>query len=224
MASDNDIVGPRAPSPESIILRLRQVVEDWVLFRDAGNWEAFASVWHADGWMTATWFQGHYQDFIQASRDGFENGVQISHFLGGSTFEVAGSRAIAQTKMKIEQRAEVDGLELDVTCSGRFYDFLELREGRWAIVRRQPIYERDRLDLLNPAAMLHLDRDRLDSYPSGYRYLAYVQESTGHSVMRGLPGLVGPAVERLYEEGARWLGGSIEPGERVANRTQAAHQ
>ena len=38
--------------------RIRQLVEKWVLTRDAGDWAGFASVWHEDGWMTATWFQG----------------------------------------------------------------------------------------------------------------------------------------------------------------------
>src|SRR4051812_12644948 len=86
---------------------IRKVVEDWVLLRDAGRWEEFRSVWNDDGWMTATWFQGPFSDFIAASRAGADSGVEISHFLGGFTCEVAGDRAIAQTKMRIEQRARV---------------------------------------------------------------------------------------------------------------------
>ena len=132
---------------------IRKVVEDWVVLRDSGRWDEFARVWHDDGWMTATWFQGPYAEFIAVSRSGFEHGVNIAHFLGGFSCEVAGNRAVAQTKMKIEQRAVVDGTEVDVTCSGRFYDFLELRAERWAIVRRQPIYEKDRLDLVDPSRL-----------------------------------------------------------------------
>ena len=52
--------------------------------------------------------------------------------------------------MTINQRAEVDGVLVDVVCTGRFYDFLEKREGRWGIVRRQPIYEKDRMDPVDP--------------------------------------------------------------------------
>ena len=48
--------------------QVRKIVEDWALLRDAGAWEAFAGVWHADGWMTATWFQGPYREFIRVSR------------------------------------------------------------------------------------------------------------------------------------------------------------
>jgi hypothetical protein len=193
--------------------RIREVVEDWVLLRDAGFWDAFAAVWHDDGWMTATWFQGPYTDFIAASREGYDNGTEISHFLGGFACEVSGDRAIAQTKMKIEQRAQVDGVAVDVTCTGRFYDFFECRDGRWGIVRRQPIYERDRLDLLDPSASLVIDQERLAGFPHGYRHLGYVQERTGHRVMRGLPGLRGAAVDRLYAEGNEWLSGSATPGD-----------
>ena len=42
-----------------------------------------ARVWHDDGRMMATWFQGSCDDFIRVSREGFERGVRILHFLGG---------------------------------------------------------------------------------------------------------------------------------------------
>ena len=38
-------------------LVIRELVENWVIYRDAGDWERFAGVWHADGWVIATWFQ-----------------------------------------------------------------------------------------------------------------------------------------------------------------------
>ena len=194
---------------------IRKVVEDWVVLRDSGRWGEFAGVWHDDGWMTATWFQGPYAEFIAVSRSGFEHGVNIAHFLGGFSCEIAGNRAIAQTKMKIEQRAVVDGIEVDVTCSGRFYDFLELRDGRWGIVRRQPIYEKDRLDLVDPSTSVKLDQAKLSPLPYGYRHLGYVQEAQGQQVLRGPPGLRGPEVELLYEEGAP---GSPVPRPRRAAR------
>src|SRR5207253_2700090 len=137
-----------------------------------------------DGRMMATWFQGPFEEFIQVSREGFERGVRILHFLGGSSIDVAGERAIAQTKMTITQRARVHGVECDVVCTGRFYDFFERREGRWAIVLRQPIYEQDRLHVLDPASRLELDRAALERFPAGYRHLAYLQEQQGFTVKR----------------------------------------
>jgi SnoaL-like domain len=186
---------------------IRRVVESWAVWRDAGDWERFATCWHDDGRMMATWFQGPAEDFIRVSREGFERGVSILHFLGGHTSDVAGDRAIAQTKMTISQRAEVHGVLCDVVCTGRFYDFLERRDGRWAIVLRQPIYEKDRLDPVDPAATLELDAEVLDRFPAGYRHLAYAQTHIGFDVKPDMPGLTGPEVEDLYARGAAWLRG-----------------
>ena len=165
-------------------LAIREVIENWALWRDAGDWDRFATVWHEDGWMTATWFQGPASEFIRVSREGF----------------------------------------VDVVCTGRFYDFLEKRmpvrpktdttsdHSRWAIVRRQPIYEKDRMDPVDPAASLTLDPERLARFPEGYRHLAYLQSKIGFPVKNNLPGLRGAVVLKLYEEGRAWLAGSAEPG------------
>jgi hypothetical protein len=184
------------------------VVENWVVWRDAGDWERFASVWHADGRMMATWFQGPAAEFIRVSREGFNKGVSILHFLGAHSADIAGNRAISQTKMTISQRAPVHGVICDVVCTGRFYDFFEKREGRWGIVLRQPIYEKDRMDPLDPAARLSLDAALLARFPEGYRHLAYLQTSIGYTVKPDMPGLKGPEVEALYARGRAWLAGA----------------
>ena len=188
---------------------IRDLVENWAVWRDAGDWERFATVWHDDGFMMATWFQGPARDFIRVSREGFERGVSILHFLGGTSIDLAGDgrRAIAQTKMTISQRGEVHGVMSDVLCTGRFYDFLEKRDGAWGIVLRQPIYEKDRLDPVDPVASLTLDAEELARFPVGYRHLAYVQSHIGFEVKRDMPGLTGPATDRLYRRGANWLAG-----------------
>jgi hypothetical protein len=192
-------------------LTIRQLVEDWAVFRDAGDWSRFRAVWHDDGRMMATWFQGPVDDFIRVSREGFERGVSILHFLGGCAVDVAGERAIAQTKMTISQRGVVHGVACDIVCTGRFYDFFERRAGRWGLVLRQPIYEKDRLDPLDPAAHLALDAARLGRFPEGYRHLAYVQTELGFTVKPDMPGLKGAEVQALYERGRRWLAGTAGP-------------
>jgi hypothetical protein len=196
-------------------LAIRDLVENWAVWRDAGDWERFATVWHEEGWMSATWFQGPARDFMRVSQEGFAKGVRILHFLGGTSIDLAGARAIAQTKMTISQRALVHDVLCDVVCTGRFYDFLEKRQdqsgiGKWGIVRRQPIYEKDRIDPVDPAATLHLDQQALAALPEGYRHLAYMQELIGYKVKRDMPGLIGPEVEKLYGEGRDWLAGKAK--------------
>jgi hypothetical protein len=190
---------------------IRDLVENWAVWRDAGDWARFRTVWHDDGVMNATWFQGGCEEFIRVSREGFERGVRILHFLGGTALEVVGDRAIAQTKMTISQRGPVEGVECDVVCTGRFYDFLERRDGRWGLVVRQPIYEKDRADPVDPAAQLELDPELLGRFPEGYRHLAYVQTQIGYAVKPDMPGLTGPGVDALYARGADWLAGSPRP-------------
>lgn len=192
-------------------LAIRETIENWAVWRDAGDWERFRTVWADDGYMMATWFQGPADDFIAVSRDGFERGSSILHFLGGHAAEIAGKRAIAQTKMTISQRAPVHGVLVDVVCTGRFYDFLRKDDGRWGIVLRQPIYEKDRMDAVDPDAALSLDPAVLRRYPPGYCHLAYLQESNGFEVKPDMPGLRGPEVEALYTRGRAWLEGADTP-------------
>jgi hypothetical protein len=186
---------------------IRELVENWALWRDARLWDRFRTVWHADGRMMATWFQGGFEEFIKVNDEGWARGVRILHFLGGSSIDVSGDRGIAQTKMTISQRASVEGVVCDVVCTGRFHDFLERRNGRWGLVLRQPIYEKDRLDPVDPSAKLVLDDDLLARFPEGYRHLAYLQSKIGYKVKTDMPGIDGPELEKLYARGAAWLKG-----------------
>ncbi len=188
-------------------LAIRQLVENWVVWRDAGHWDRFRTVWHDDGRMMATWTQGTADEFIAMSKEGWAKGVSILHFLGGHSSDLAGDRAVSQTKMTISQRAKVHDVAVDVVCTGRFYDFLEKRGGKWGLVLRQPIYEKDRMDPVDPAARLELKPDLLARFPVGYRHLAYLQSEIGYKVKTDMPGITGPEVEKLYASGANWLAG-----------------
>jgi len=192
-------------------LAIRQLVENWVVWRDAGHWDRFRTVWFDDGRMMATWTQGTADEFIDMSKKGWANGVSILHFLGGHSADVSGTRAIAQTKMTISQRALVHDVLVDVVCTGRFYDFLEKRDGpngtRWGVVLRQPIYEMDRMDPVDPAKSVALDPPLLTRFPEGYRHLAYLQTRIGYAVKVDMPGLKGPEVAALYARGKTWLAG-----------------
>ena len=188
-------------------LAIREVIENWVVFRDSAKWDQFQTVWHDDGYMMATWFQGTGVEFTKVSRAGFERGVSIMHFLGGSNIELAGNRAITMTKMTISQRAPVHDVVVDVLCSGRFFDFFEKRNGRWAIVLRRLFYEKDRMDPVDPSQKVSLEQDLLKSFPVGYQHLAYLQTKLGFKVKKNMPGLRGPDADALYAHGRNWLAG-----------------
>ena len=149
--------------------------------------------------------------------------MRILHFLGGTSIDLAGNRAIAQTKMTISQRGLVEGVLCDVVCTGRFYDFLERRDGRWGIVLRQPIYEKDRLDPVDPAARLELSPATLARFRKATAtWLTCPTTSVGYDVKADMPGLTGPEVDALYQRGTRWLA-QAAPATRPAWPGRAYH-
>lgn len=186
-------------------LAIRETIDNWAVWRDAGDWERFATVWHPNGRMMATWFQGTGEEFIEVTKAGWAKGVSILHFLGGTSIDLNGTRAIAQTKMTISQRGVVEGHAYDVVCTGRFYDFFEKLGGKWLLLLRQPIYEKDRIDPVEPGRLLYLDPKVLSLFPEGYRHLAYLQTKIGYKVKRDMPELTGSVVEELYARGRRFL-------------------
>jgi hypothetical protein len=195
------------PSETADRVAIRALIENWALWRDARLWDRFRTVWHSDGHMWATWFQGNFEEFIEVSQQGHDKGVRILHMLGGLSIDIKGKRSIAQTKMTISQRAEVEGVMCDVVCTGRFYDFIEKRNGKWGIVLRRVIYEKDRIDPLDHSAKLVLDKKLLAQFPEGYRYLGYLQARIGYKVKADLPGLEGRSLDALYAKGEAWLKG-----------------
>jgi hypothetical protein len=183
---------------------IREIIENWVVWRDAGMWEKFRTLWHDDGVMNATWFQGPVDKFIEIGRTGGSGG---GHLLGGTSIELNGTRAVAQTKMQITSRFAVEGVACDVACTGRFYDFFEKRSDRWGLVHRQPIYEKDQMIPVVPGTAPKLDEKLLAQFPDGYRFLAYTQTRMGLTVKRSMPGLKDPELDALYARGEAWLGG-----------------
>ena len=207
------------PDVEGDKQAIRELVESWAVWRDAGDWDRFRTVWHEDGRMMATWFQGPRTISSASAGRASNAGCGSCTSSARRSVDVEGRRAVAQTKMTITQRAPVHGVECDVVCTGRFYDFLEKRHGRWGIVLRQPIYEKDRIDPVDPAAPLNLDRSVLDRFPVGYRHLAYLQTQIGFTVKPDMPGLVGSEVEELYARGAAWLSARHSGCDHAGRRT-----
>lgn len=188
-------------------LEIRELLENWVVWRDVGDWDRFATLWHPDGRMNATWFSASATEFIVGCRKMFDAGMVGLHLLGGSSIDIASSRAIAQTKMQIIQRGELNGVEVDVTCLGRFVDALEIWDGCWRLVMRQPVYEVDRLETVDPSIQIALDHELLSAFPVGYRHLAYLQTQMGFEVSLTLPGTRGPEITALNERMRCWLSG-----------------
>lgn len=187
---------------------IRRLIENWVIWRDSGvDFERFAGLWHPRGEILVTWCQASASEFVARGKAAFEGGGKSLHMLGGSSIEVSGTRAVAQTKCAIMVRGHVHGAEVDVTCYGRFFDLLEKLDDRWLLYFREPIYELDQMIPTSPGRQIELDATLLNSFPEGYRHLAYMFRQAGIEVLPDLPGTRGPEVEALYARGRSWLAG-----------------
>ena len=136
--------------------------------------------------------------------------MRIYHFLGGTSIDIKGKRAIAQTKMSISQRANVEGVECDVLCIGRFYDFLEKRKGQWGLVWRRLTYEKDQIVPVDPTKAPKLDPKLLGALSGRLPHLAYLQTKVGYKVKEDMPGVDGPETDTLYALGRELAQGQQE--------------
>ena len=188
------------------IMRIRDLIERWAVYRDALLWDKFRAIWHPGGVMTATWTEGTFEEFIKITEEGVKHGLNILHILGGSAIEVYGNRATAMTKFMILQRAVVEGVLCDVTCYARHFDLWEKRDENWGLVYRATIADKDRIDPVNNSETVILDPRLLEQFPVEYQHLAYLQTKIGYNVNRDCPRMSGgKSLERLYKKGEDWL-------------------
>ncbi|HEX3736933.1 MAG TPA: nuclear transport factor 2 family protein [Solirubrobacterales bacterium] len=189
-------------------LAIRELVENWSIYRDNREWERFLTVWHDDGVMMTTWGgKATPQQFVEAATKGFAKGDRMLHIVGGVTSLVEGDRGFAMSKLRIQQRGPVEGVICDVVCIGVNFDFMERRDGRWGLVLRQPVYERDYLDPVDPNQEVELNPEIMERRPDGYQRLAYLQEGLGYTIKPDMPTEVGPGREALVAARAAWLRG-----------------
>lgn len=195
------------PSDAADRLAIREAIDNWMIWRDSGQWDRFATLWHPEGRMHTTWFQASAVDFTARSRKAFDDGLVVLHQMHGTSTDVSGDRAVSQTRSTILQRAEVHGVMVDVACFGRFWDAWERVADAWLLRLRQPIYEIDHMIPVHPGSAPQLDASLLASFPIGYRNLAYLQTQLGLDIHRDMPGTRGPEIDALMMRGTAWLGG-----------------
>ena len=215
------------------LAEIRALIDGWIIWRDGGAWDELLAAWHPDGRMSSTRFEGRAVDFVAQTRLAYEAGARVRHAQSGFRCELAGNRAFAVTSMTITQRAALDGIPIDVVCNGCFVDFLSFRDSRWALERRQPAYDWDRIDTVSPHERPEFDVELLNSFPPAYRHLAYLQHQAGHHINCDLPEARGASWEALMRDAWEWLraergSAELSPPRRVvigeaAGRSGIAH-
>ncbi|KAJ5182095.1 pea pathogenicity protein 2 [Penicillium cf. viridicatum] len=200
--------------------KLRELAEGWPMYRDACEWENFASIFHPGAYVYTTWSgRVNYESFIQASKDGMDCGAFIMHRCHGCTTDinVDATRAVTKLKATITQRCLLEGCEVDAESDCRFAFFWEKVDGKWGARYVRHWYEKDKLIPVNPNEVPKLDQEELKTYPVGYRHLIYCQRRLGVvAPVLDLPGhrrdgsnVNGKMHDKLYWQCKHWVEGEV---------------
>lgn len=191
--------------------QIARLLQNWGTWRDAGDWDNLRECYTPDASMVTTWHDGPAAGFIEHSiRARAEQAKDRGghHVIGGTTIQIKGDRALAQTRITLLLRSEVEGTLVDVTVYGRFFDRLKKTEGRWRIQQRVPVYDKDCMQAVDPGKLVHLDAARLAMFPTGFRHLAYVQASGGAQITTTIPEANSEAEKQLSTRAQAWLQGA----------------
>jgi hypothetical protein len=188
-----------------------ELIQAWGVFRDQGKWKELRGTFTPDGHISVSWFRGPFEQFVERCRASYGAGHSWSrHHLFPPTIELNGDRAVAETSVIIRVRQPFNGIAVDLTSCSRFLDRLERHSGRWLIAERAAIYERDRLDPVEPSPAFDALFAAADTtrYPEQYRYMAF---RLAHAEGRSLAAVIyrdgGVETADLYARFSGWLSG-----------------
>ena len=199
----------KTPTRESVMFdkfEIAELINNWTFFRDQGLWEQLTDTFHDEGTISLSWFDGPFKIFVKASKEMAKNkGATLKHFVGTPMIKINGTRAISEVNITIMVRVKTEKGEIDNTSYARFYDFVEKKDGKWKILKRIAIYEKDRLD---PVQQPYLEASffkGIDEYPPQLRFLAGALKKAGKEISKSVIIDKSQELENLYKEGNAWL-------------------
>jgi hypothetical protein len=186
-----------------------ELIQSWGFYRDQGKWPELTATFAPDGEIAVSWFSGSFREFVDRCRQAFEAGQRSKHHIFPSVVRVSGARALAETNIVILVRQKINGVLADMTSYARFLDRLERRDGRWVILERTAIYERDRLDPVEPSEAFDklFKASDLSVYPEAYRYMAARLTAVGRPLAPVVHRDGSPHTEQVYARYDGWLAG-----------------
>jgi hypothetical protein len=188
---------------------ISELIQAWAYHRDRGNWEQLRETFWANGTISLSWFDGPFEQFVDASREMAEKGNQAKHVVSQPFVKVNGTRAVSEANVILLARGSNGPLEIDLTTFARFYDLLEKRVGSGRISKRTAIYERDRMDPLKPSLLFWIASRfiNLKKYPKACRFTVFALEKAGYKLAQNIVEDNSNELSLLYKEGDDWLSG-----------------
>jgi hypothetical protein len=191
-------------------LACAELVQAWGFARDQGRWNDLLDIFHPGGEIAVSWFRGPYPQFVEHCRKNYGGGSVAKHLLWPAKVTLTGDRATAETNVAILVRQTIEGVPVDLTSQGRFLDRIERRDGRWRMVERATVYEKDRLDPVEPSPAFDQLMAGADTtvYPVSYRYMAYRVHAAGRTLAEPVHYDGRPETEALKQRYAAWVAGA----------------
>ena len=183
----------------------------WGHARDSDDWETLAGCFHDDATIHISWISGPAKDFIarsQAMATTRKPGEHIKHVISGPWIQIKRDRAFSRCHANLYIRTTLDGHEFDLQSWLRFFDLLERRDNVWRIVKRTAVYEKDRLEPVDPRGVpndFFADMD-LSVFPASAKFLCYWLQRISFSSATGIISVYSDEERSLREEGEKWLG------------------
>jgi hypothetical protein len=192
-------------------LAIAELIQAWGVYRDQGQWQELRGTFTPDGHISISWFRGPFEQFVERCEASFAAGDTWSrHHLHQPSIKLNGDRAVAETSVIIRVRQKFKDVPVDLTSWSRFLDRVERHSGGWLIAERAAIYERDRLDPVEPSEAYELlfAAGGAARFPEQYRYMAF---RLAHTQGRRLAPVVyrdrGEETAELYARFSAWLAG-----------------
>lgn len=182
--------------------QLNDLMNGW-MHRDLGEWQQLRDLFHRDGTIEITWFEGLAGDFVDGSMRMGASDLRTKHLIASPavTFNASGNKAILETNAII--LAENVKLNIGCECHNRFYDLAEKRDGVWKLFHRQSVYDMGTFTF--PLGPVEIDRRIAAKYPREYAALAYLLEQSGFPPGRVFATRGSDLEANMKAEGQRWL-------------------
>lgn len=182
--------------------QLNDLMNGW-MHRDLGEWVQLRDLFHPDGTIEITWFEGLGSDFVEGSMRMGASDLRTKHLIAtpAVTFNATGSKAILETNAIII--AENVKLNIGCECHNRFYDLAEKRDGVWRLFHRQSVYDMGTFTF--PMGPVAIDQSIVAKYPREYAALAYLLEQSGFPLGRVFATRGSELETTMKAEAKRWL-------------------
>jgi len=182
--------------------QLADLMTGWI-HRDLSEWRQLRELFHPDGTIEITWFEGLASEFVEGSMRMGASDLRTKHVIASPvvTFDASGNKAILETNAIII--AENVKLNIGCECHNRFYDLAEKRDGVWRLFHRQSIYDMGTFTF--PTGPVEVDQSIVAKYPREYAALAYLLEQSGFPLGRVFATRGSELEAKMKDEAQRWL-------------------